>query len=142
MAEYVPSTQQWVRDQVERIESSGGREGMTLRGLPVVLVTMTGRRSGAIRKVPLMRVVHDGTYVLVGSVGGGTKHPRWYYNLLEHPEVTVRDGTEVFEGRARLVEDPEERERLWATAVESFPNYADYQQRTKRQIPLFAIERS
>ncbi|MPZ98095.1 MAG: nitroreductase family deazaflavin-dependent oxidoreductase [Dehalococcoidia bacterium] len=141
MSQYIPSPTEWVRDQVELIESSGGTEGMTLRGMSVVLITHRGRRTGAMRKTPLMRVVHDGTYVLVASLGGRPKHPVWYYNLVANPEVTIRDGTEVFDGRARLVEDPDERARLWAAAEEAFPNYGEYQTKTERIIPLFAVER-
>ncbi len=140
MPEYQPSPTEWVRKQVERIESSNGREGMTLRDLAVVLVTHTGRHSGAIRKTPLMRVVDGDRYVLVASIGGAPKHPVWYYNLLAHPEITVRDGERVQEMRARLVTDPAERARLWALAVAAFPNYAEYQTKTTRVIPLFVAE--
>ncbi len=139
-AEYIPTPTEWVRKQVELIESSGGREGMTLRDMAVVLVTHRGRRTGAIRKTPLMRVMVDGTYVLVASQGGAPKHPVWYYNLIANPHVTLRDGTEVMERRARLVEDPEERARLWEAAVKAFPPYAEYQEKTERQIPVFALD--
>lgn len=138
--DYAPSPREWVAKQVELYESSGGREGTTLRGLPVVLITHRGRHTGAVRKTPLMRVVSDGTYVLVASVGGAPKHPVWYYNFLEDPQVTLRDETEVMTGRARLVEDPEERARLWAAAVEAFPPYAEYQEKTERVIPVFAFD--
>lgn len=137
MPEYQPSPTEWVRKQVELIESTNGREGMTLRDLAVVLVTHTGRHSGAIRKTPLMRVVDGDHYVLVASIGGAPKHPVWYYNLLAHPEITVRDGERVQEMRARLVTDPAERARLWDLAVSAFPNYAEYQTKTTRVIPLF-----
>ncbi|MEX1023182.1 MAG: nitroreductase family deazaflavin-dependent oxidoreductase [Dehalococcoidia bacterium] len=142
MAEYIPTPTEWVRKQVELYESSGGKEGTTLRdsGLPVVLVTHTGRKTGAVRKTPLMRVNVDGTYVLVASQGGAPKHPVWYHNFLEHPQVTVRDGETVMEGEVRLVEDPDERERLWTAAVQAFPPYGEYQQRTERVIPVFAFE--
>lgn len=140
MPEYQPSPTEWVRKQVELIESTNGREGMTLRDLAVVLVTHTGRHSGAIRKTPLMRVVDGDRYVLVASIGGAPKHPVWYYNLLAHPEITVRDGERVQEMRARLVTDPTERARLWALAVAAFPNYAEYQTKTTRVIPLFVAE--
>ena len=143
MADYIPSPRDWVRDQVELYESSGGKSGTTLRdtGLPVVLVTHVGRKTGAVRKTPLMRVVaDDGTYVLVGSVGGGPKHPNWYFNLREQSEVTIRDHERVFRARIREVADPSERERLWAAAVRAYPPYAEYQQRTSRQIPVFAAE--
>jgi F420H(2)-dependent quinone reductase len=143
MADYIPSPQQWVRDQVELYESSGGKAGTTLRdtGLPVVIVTHTGRKTGAIRKTPLMRVVaDDGTYALVASKGGAPQHPAWYFSLREQTEVTIRDGERVFRARLHEVTDPAERERLWAAAVRAFPPYAEYQQRTTRQIPVFAAE--
>lgn len=142
MAEYIPSPTEWVRNQAALIESSGGTEGTTLRGLPVVLVTHTGRKTGAVRKTPLMRVVTpDGTYVIVASMGGAPKHPVWYHNLLAHPEVEIRDGTEVFRAKAREVTDAAERAPLWEAAVAAYPPYADYQQRTERVIPVFALER-
>ena len=143
MADYIPSPQQWVRDQVELYESSGGTAGTTLRntGLPVVVVTHTGRKTGAVRKTPLMRVVaDDGTYVLVASKGGAPQHPAWYHNLKEQSEVTIRDGERVFPARIHEVSDPAERERLWAAAVSAYPPYADYQQKTSRQIPVFAAK--
>ncbi len=143
MAEYIPPTVDWVREQVELYESSGGRQGTTLRdtGLPVVIVTYIGRKTGAVRKVPLMRVVtKDGTYVLVASQGGAPENPHWYNSLCAQSEVTIRDHERVFQARIREVTDPIERERLWDAAVEAYPPYADYQQRTDRQIPLFAAE--
>jgi len=140
MNEYVPSPTEWVRNQVEEYESSGGRAGTTLRGMPVVLVTHRGRRTGAIRKTPLMRVADGEHYVLVASKGGAPEHPVWYYNLLEAPDVTLRDGERVHEMRARLVEDPAERTRLWALAVHAYPDYEAYQTRTTREIPLFVLE--
>jgi len=143
MAEYIPSPSAWVREQVERYESSGGREGTTLRdtGLPVVIVTYVGRKTGAVRKTPLMRVVtDDGTYVLVASKGGAPDNPTWYYSLREEPEVTIRDHERVFRARIHEVTDPAERARLWDAAVAAYPPYADYQARTARRIPLFAAE--
>lgn len=140
MPEYIPSPTEWVRKQVEQIEASGGKDGMTLRDMAVVLVTSTGARTGAIRKTPLMRVKVDGTYVLVASKGGAAEHPVWYYNLLKTPEVLLRDGEVERPMRARLVTDAAERARLWAAAVEAFPNYAEYQTKTTRQIPVFAVE--
>ncbi len=138
--EYVPSPRDWVAEQVKLYEESGGKEGTTLRGLPVILVTNRGRKTGAIRKTPLMRVKDGDNYVLVASVGGAPRHPLWYYNLLEDPDVTIRDREDVYEMRVRLVEDAEERSRLWSLAVEAFPNYAEYQERTERQIPVFIAE--
>ena len=143
MSEYIPSPDGWVRDQVQLYESSGGREGTTLRdtGLPVVIVTYIGRKTGAVRKTPLMRVVtQDGTYVLVASKGGAPENPDWYYSLRSQSEVTIRDHERVLRARIREVTDPVERERLWEAAVEAYPPYAEYQQRTERQIPLFAAE--
>ena len=106
MPEYEPSPTEWVRKQVELIESTGGREGMTMRDMAVVLVTHKGRNSGAIRKTPLMRVVDGDNYLLVASIGGAPKHPVWYYNLVTDPDITVRDGTNLQGMRARLVTDP------------------------------------
>lgn len=140
MPEYEPSPTEWVRKQVELYESSNGREGNMLRGLPVVLVTHRGRHSGAIRKTPLMRVADGPNYVLVASIGGAPKHPVWYYNLIADPEITVRDGEKVQTMRARLVTDAAERDRLWPIAVAAFPNYAEYQTKTTRVIPLFVAE--
>jgi deazaflavin-dependent oxidoreductase (nitroreductase family) len=136
--EYEPSPLQWVRDQVEAYESSGGREAGTLRdtGLPIVVYTMRGRTSGKIRKVALMRVEHDGEYVLVGSQGGAPKDPLWVGNLLADPNITVQDGAQVVDLTARLVTG-EERATWWERAVAAFPNYAEYQQRTAREIPVF-----
>jgi F420H(2)-dependent quinone reductase len=143
MAGYLPPARDWVREQVERYESSGGKESTTLRdtGLPVIIVTYTGRKTGAIRKAPLMRVVaDDGEYVLVASKGGAPENPDWYYSLREQPEVTIRDREQVFQARIYEVTDPSERARVWAAAVQAFPPYAEYQQRTSRQIPLFVAE--
>ncbi len=143
MAEYIPPTVEWVRQQVELYESSGGKEGTTLldTGLPVVIVTYTGRKTGAVRKTPLMRVVtDDGTYVLVASKGGAPQHPAWYHSLRTQSEVTIRDRERVFQARLREVTDPGERARVWDAAVRAYPPYAEYQQRTSRQIPVFVAE--
>ncbi len=142
MSEYVPSPREWVRDQVALYEGSGGTEGLTLRetGLPVIIVTNRGNKTGAIRKTPLMRVVDGASYVLVASMGGAPKHPVWYFNLQADPDVEIRDETEVFEMRVREISDPEERERLWRIAVEAYPPYADYQVKTERVIPVFLAE--
>ena len=144
MAEYIPPAPDWVREQVERYEGSGGKEGTTLRdtGLPVVIVSYIGRKTGAIRKAPLMRVVADDeTYVLVASKGGAPENPTWYYSLREQPEVTIQDHERVFQARIYEVTDPGERARLWDAAVQAYPPYAEYQQRTSRQIPMFAARR-
>jgi deazaflavin-dependent oxidoreductase (nitroreductase family) len=142
MADYIPSTSGWVRDQVELYESSGGTQGTTLRdsGLPVIIVTNTGNQTGAIRKTPLMRVKDGSNYVLVGSKGGAPQHPVWVHNLRANPEVEIRDQTEVSSMRVREVDDGAERERLWQIAVQAFAPYAEYQQRTERTIPVFLAE--
>ena len=136
--EYVPSPSGWVREQVEEYERSGGERANTLRdtGLPIIVVTMRGHRSGKVRKIALMRVEHDGEYALVASKGGSPKHPLWYHNLMSDPEVTVQDGPAPFAARVRLVTGAE-RDEWWKRAVAAFPPYADYQQRTDREIPLF-----
>ncbi|MEU7298473.1 nitroreductase family deazaflavin-dependent oxidoreductase [Streptomyces exfoliatus] len=138
--EYEPSPTAWVRKQVELYESSGGTKGTTLRGLPVVLVTNVGVKSGKLRKTPLMRVEHEGAYALVASNGGAVEHPVWYHNLVASPLVELRDGTYVWDMKSRLVTG-EERRVWWERAVEAFPDYADYQRRTDRDIPVFVAER-
>lgn len=140
--EYVPSAAQWVRDQVDAYESSGGQEANTLRdtGLPVIIVTMLGNKSGKIRKIALMRVVDNGEYALVASKGGAPQHPVWYYNLTANPKVTVQDGPEPFEAVVRQVSG-EERDVWWGRAVEAFPPYAEYQNRADREIPVFVASR-
>lgn len=142
MAEYIPPTLDWVRKQVEEYESSGGTRGTTLldTGLPCIIVTHQGNKTGGIRKIPLMRVKVDDSYVLVGSMGGQPKNPVWVYNLRANPDVEIRDATEVYKMRAREVEDDAERERLWAAAAEAFPTYNDYQAKTERKIPVFLAE--
>jgi deazaflavin-dependent oxidoreductase (nitroreductase family) len=141
--EYVPSAAEWVRDQVEAYERSGGQEANTLRdtGLPVIVVTMRGNKSGKVRKIALMRVAHDGEYALVASKGGAPNHPVWYYNLRANPdEVTIQDGAEPFEATVREVSG-DERAVWWERAVGAYPPYAEYQKRTDRQIPLFVASR-
>ena len=142
MADYIPPTLDWVREQVELYESSGGTEGTTLldTGLPCILVTHKGNNTGGIRKIPLMRVEVDGNYVLIGSMGGQPKNPAWVYNLRAHPDIQVRDKTEVFDLRAREVTDEQEREKLWAAAVAAYPAYDEYQAKTSRKIPVFLAE--
>ena len=142
MAEYIPSTRDWVRDQVELYESSGGAEGTTLRdtGLPVVIVTNRGNRTGAIRKTPLMRVKDGDNYVLVGSQGGAPQHPVWVHNLRADGSVEVRDKGAVYAMRVREVADAAERARLWELAVVAYPPYEEYQGRTTRRIPVFVAE--
>ena len=142
MAEYIPSTRDWVREQVEVYEGSGGADGTTLRdtGLPVIIVTNTGNQTGAIRKTPLMRVKDGDNYVLVGSQGGAPKNPVWVYNLRADHNVEIRDETEVYTMRTREVTDDPERARLWDIAVAAFPPYEEYQGRTTRKIPVFVAE--
>jgi len=131
-----------VREQVELYESSGGTKGTTLRetGLPVIIVTNTGNKTGAIRKTPLMRVKDGGNYVLIGSQGGAPTDPVWVHNLRAQPAVEIRDHTVVQPMRVREVKDEAERTRLWAAAVAAFPPYAEYQKRTTRKIPVFIAE--
>ena len=141
--EYEPSPYGWVRDQVAEYEASGGTRANTLldTGLPVIVVTSRGHRSGKLRKTPLMRVEHDGEYALVASQGGAPQHPSWYFNLTADPEaVTIQDGPEPFDVRVREVEGAE-RDEWWARAVEAYPPYAEYQERTERQIPVFVATR-
>jgi len=139
MPEYIPSPRDWVREQVELYERSGGTQGTTLRdtGLPVIIVTHRGNKTGAIRKTPLMRVQDGASYVLVGSMGGAPTNPVWVHNLRTNPTVEIRDHTAVQSMRVREVDDEQERARLWKLAVAAFPPYADYQAKTTRRIPVF-----
>ena len=139
--DYEPSTQAWVRDQVEAYEGSGGTQGTTLRdtGLPVVIITNRGASSGKVRKTPVMRVEHDGSYAAVASRGGAPTHPQWYYNLRENPRVELQDGPNRWDMTAREITG-DERAEWWERAVEAYPPYAEYQQRTTRQIPVFVLE--
>ncbi len=141
--EYEPSPAQWVRDQVAEYESSGGQKANTLRdtGLPVVVVTTRGNKSGKIRKMALMRVEHDGQYALVASKGGAPTNPVWYYNLKADPQIRIQDGPEPFEFDVREL-DGDERAHWWERAVAAYPPYAEYQQRTSRLIPVFLATRS
>ncbi|MGF1239832.1 MULTISPECIES: nitroreductase family deazaflavin-dependent oxidoreductase [unclassified Streptomyces] len=139
--EYEPSPTEWVREQVELYESSGGTEGTTLRdtGLPVILLTTRGARSGKLRKTPLMRVEHDGRYAVVASQGGAPKHPFWYFNLKADPRVELQDGPAKRDMTAREVTGAEKAE-WWRRAVDAFPPYAEYQEKTSREIPVFVLE--
>ena len=142
--EYEPSPEQWVRDQVERYERTDGREANTLMdtGLPVAIFTTRGAKSGKLRKIPLMRVEHDGAYAMVASKGGAPEHPTWYHNVRANPDqVTVQDGPEPWDGVAREVTG-EEKRQWWERAVAVYPSYADYQQKTNREIPVFVVERA
>jgi F420H(2)-dependent quinone reductase len=141
--EYEPSAADWVREQVERYEATGGREANTLRdtGLPIAIFTTRGAKSGKIRKFALMRVEHDGAYAMVASDGGARDHPGWYHNVKAHPdELMVQDGPEPFDAVARELEG-EERQEWWDRAVAAYPPYAEYQERTERLIPVLLAER-
>ncbi len=141
--EYVPSPSEWVRDQVEAYERSGGREANTLRdtGLPVIIVTTRGNKTGKIRKFALMRVEHEGQYALVASKGGSANHPEWYHNLVADPEACmIQDGPEPFDAVVREVEG-DERQAWWERAVAAFPPYAEYQTKTERRIPVLVASR-
>ena len=142
MSEYIPNPMDWVADQVELYESSGGTQGLTLRdtGLPCVIVTNRGWKTGAIRKTPLMRVVDGDSYILVASWAGAPKHPLWYHNLKAEPNVEIRDETEVYSMRVREIEDPAERERPWNSAVAAYDRYQEYRDKTERVIPIFVAE--
>jgi F420H(2)-dependent quinone reductase len=141
--DYAPSPAQWVSDQFELYESSGGQKGTTLAdtGMPVVIVTTRGNKTGKIRKTPLMRVEYDGDYLLVASKGGAPEHPVWYYNLQADPDnVEVQDGPDRFPVTVREL-DGAERATWWQRAVVAFPPYAEYQEKTERRIPVFLAER-
>ena len=139
--EYEPSAEQWVRDQVELYESSGGTKGTTLgdTGLPVIVMTNLGAKSGKLRKTPLMRVEHEGRYAVVASQGGAPRHPVWYFNLKSDPRVELQDGPVKQDMRAREVTGAEKAE-WWQRAVAAYPPYADYQKKTDREIPVFVLE--
>src|SRR3954447_14614695 len=134
-----PSPSSHSSDQVELYERSNGAEGTTMRGKPVVILTTVGAKSGKLRKTPLMRVEHDGVYAVVASLGGAPKHPVWYYNVVAHPEVELRDLDRVGDFVAREVHG-DEKAVWWERAVEAWPDYADYQTKTDREIPVFVLE--
>ena len=138
--EYAPSKQQWVRDQVERFEATDGQEANTLRdtGYPIVVITSVGAKSGKLRKNPVMRVERDGIYVAIASKGGAPEHPEWYYNFVAHPEVDLQDGPVKKTYKVELAEGAE-REDLWQLAVDTWPTYKSYQEKTDRQIPVFKL---
>ena len=142
MTDYIPPTLDWVREQVELYESSGGTEGTTLMdtGLPCILVTHTGNKTGGIRKIPLMRVEIEGSYVLIGSMGGQPQNPVWVYNLRANPDIQIRDKTEVFDMHVREVTDEQERATLWTAGVAAYPEYDNYRAKTTRKIPIFIAE--
>ena len=138
MGEYEPSTSDWAREQAELFEGSGGARGNTLRGMPIILLTSIGAQSGKLRKTPLMRVEHDGEYAAVASLGGAPKHPVWYYNLVKNPHVELQDGPDKRDYLAREVTGDENA--VWCErAVAAYPDYADYQKKTSREIPVFVL---
>jgi deazaflavin-dependent oxidoreductase (nitroreductase family) len=141
--DYEPSSWDWVRNQVEAYERSGGTEANTLldTGMPVIIVTMRGHKSGKVRKIALMRVEHDGEYAIVASKGGAPEHPGWYHNLVANPdEVAIQDGPEPFAVRVREVTG-DERAKWWERSVAAYPPYAEYQENTDRQIPVLVATR-
>jgi deazaflavin-dependent oxidoreductase (nitroreductase family) len=137
--EYAPSADKWARDQAEQFEASGGTEANTLRGVPIIVLTSVGARSGKLRKTALMRVEHDGRFAVVASKGGAPEHPVWYWNLVAHPHVELQDGADRRDYDARLVEG-DERATWWDRAVAVWPDYAAYATRTDREIPVFVLE--
>jgi deazaflavin-dependent oxidoreductase (nitroreductase family) len=137
--DYAPSTAGWVRDQVEKVTAAGTTDAVDIQGMRVVLLTMRGAKSGKIRKVPLMRVEHDGVYAAVASLGGAPKNPVWYYNLKADPKLTLQDGETTKEYVAREIEGAEYDE-WWPRAVAAYPPYAEYQTKTTRKIPLFVLD--
>ncbi len=137
--EYAPSTSEWARKQAEQYEASLGAEADDLRGVPIIVLTSVGAKSGKLRKTALMRVEHDGEYAVVASKGGAPQHPVWYWNLVHHPHVELQDGAVKRDYDARVL-DGAERDTWWARAVAVWPDYAAYQTRTDRQIPVFVLE--
>ena len=138
--EYAPSSAPWVRKQVDKFEASNGSEGNSLRGMPIIVMTMRGVQSGKLRKVPVMKIEHDGVYAVVASKGGAAENPLWYFNLVANPQIEVQDGAVRRDATARLLSG-DERAEWWKRAVAAYPDYADYQKRTDREIPIFLAER-
>ena len=139
--EYAPSTAAWAREQAEAFEASGGAEAGELRGMPIIVLTSVGAKSGMLRKTSLMRVEHDGEYAVVASLGGAPKHPVWYWNLLKNPHVELQDMAEKHDYLARELSG-EEKALWWGRAVAAYPPYADYQVKTDREIPVFLLHRA
>ena len=136
--EYEPSPWDWSREQAEKFAESGGKEAADLRGMPIILLTTVGAKTGKLRKTPLMRVEHNGEYACVASLGGAPKNPVWYYNVKKNPRVELQDGSVTRDYDAREVFG-EEKAVWWERAVEAYPDYADYQKKTERQIPVFVL---
>ncbi|GEP37506.1 nitroreductase [Nocardioides psychrotolerans] len=139
--DYEPSPSDWVREQVEKYEATGGREGNTILDRPIVVITSRGARSGKLRKNPVMRVEHEGAYAAIASKGGAPEHPEWFHNFSAYPEVDLQDGPDPHTYAARVIEG-EERASWWTRAVAAYPPYADYQEKTDREIPVFVLERT
>jgi F420H(2)-dependent quinone reductase len=137
--EYEPSPSEWAAKQVAEFEASGGSRGNTMRGMPVIILTTRGAKTGKIRKTPLMRVENEGRYAVVASLGGAPKHPVWYYNVKANPHVELQDGPVKQDMIAREVTG-DEKAKWWEVAVDAYPDYADYQRKTDRQIPVFVLE--
>jgi deazaflavin-dependent oxidoreductase (nitroreductase family) len=137
--EYEPSPWDWVSEQVERYEATGGKEGGTLEGAPCVILTTKGRKTGKLRKTPLMRIEHDGVYAVVASMGGAPAHPVWYLNLVDNPDVTLQDGDQVLDLRARTA-SPDEKRHWWPRLTAVWPPYSEYQSKTERDIPVVLLE--
>ena len=142
MVEYIPPSLDWVREQVEEYEGSGGTRGTTLldTGMPCIIVIHTGNKTGAVRKIPLMRVKVDDSYVLIGSMGGQPQNPVWVYNLRANPDVKIRDETILTPMQVREITNEPERRKLWQASVEAYPPYEEYQAKTTRKIPVFLAE--
>lgn len=138
--DFLPERSEWVARQLADVDAARDTRAASIQGRPIVVVTMRGARSGLLRRVPLMRVEHEGSYLAVASKGGAPEHPAWFHNLRTHADVLVQDGTEQHVRRARLLEEGPERDAWWRRAVEAFPPYADYQERTARLIPVFVLE--
>nr|WP_154921468.1 nitroreductase family deazaflavin-dependent oxidoreductase [Microbacterium testaceum] len=137
--EYLPSTSEWARQQAETFEASGGQESAELRGVPIIVLTTVGAKTGGLRKTALMRVEHDGKYAVVASKGGAPEHPAWFYNLVKNPRVALQDGDTKKEYDAHQAEGTE-RDEWWARAVAVWPDYDEYQKKTERRIELFVLE--
>lgn len=139
--QFRPPASDWVRKQLETIDATGDTRSVQVQNRPVVVFTVRGATSGLYRRVPVMRVEHDGVYAVVASAGGQPKHPAWYHNLVANPEIELQDGTEVRRMRARQIFG-DEREQWWGRCVAAFPPYAEYQKKTERQIPVLLCEQS
>jgi|TARA_B110000263_G_scaffold57823_1_gene49387 deazaflavin-dependent oxidoreductase (nitroreductase family) len=140
VSKYIPSPSKWVSDQVELYESSGGIEGTTMNGLPVIIVTNRGWKTDSIRKTPLMKVMDGKKYILVASNGGAPNHPSWYKNIKKEPKVQIQDGPTIYDMKANEVTDTITKNRLWEIMEKAFPPYRDYKNKTKRDIPVFLAE--